>query len=176
MTLGTLCIGQTGWRDGVPWGKWTVLGAIAVVGSCVYGASLASVVPGWTLGRGALWMVFSAGLAWTLLIPALWWWGPRRWIPVITACLVTMAWGEGVLALGAVLNEGALWALGSFPRAALWNGILVAVSNGVMATVLGLRMRPLGIPWSRTLTLWMGVLNGSGAVLFWVFFQLLKLG
>ena len=83
--------------------------------------------------------------------------------------LVTMAWGEAVLACGALLN---LAHLGG--DAVTRNVIAVAISNVVMATHLTHALRRRGVRIATTLALWVVALDGSGALLFALFARLLE--
>jgi len=140
------------------------LGAVAVCGSLIYGASLAWVLPRWSLQGAAAWLTLSAGLAWCVFIPSLLWSTRITWRECLDACLWTMAAGEVVLVTGA-LGNGLLARAGGCANAALINALIVALSNIVMAAALTVRLRPRVNAW-RTVTLWMLVLNGSGALFF----------
>lgn len=163
--------GQSG---AIHWPRWIALTLVAILGSLLYGASLALVIPTWTATASALWLAISAGLAWCVLIPVLCLVVRVPLVPCLDACLVTMAWGELVLTLGALLNV-ALWSRGAITNAAPLNLALVAVSNIVMALVLVHRLRSRTVSPARLWTAWMLALNGSGAVLFLFFRQWLHL-
>jgi hypothetical protein len=152
----------------VDWPRWTTLTLVAVAGSLLYGASLSLVLPGWTATSAALWLAISAGLSWCVLIPVLCLVLRVPLIPCIDACLVTMAWGEAVLALGVLINL-ALWSRGAVMHAAWMNLALVGVSNVVMALVLVNRLRSRSASPARVWTAWMLALNGSGAAFFLLF-------
>lgn len=154
----------------VPWGRWTALASAAIGGSLFYGASLGMALTDWKVAAAALWLALSAGLAWCVLIPVLCRIGKVRLLPCCDACLVTMAIGEIVLAVGALIN-GLLWWREAFGHAAAINILIVAISNVVMALALVRRLRPYGVPAGRVWGLWMLALNGSGAVFFFVFYQ-----
>jgi hypothetical protein len=139
--------------------------AVAVGGSAIYGASVSLVLPQWSNLGGAIWLTLSAGLAWCVFIPALWF---ATRLPVwrcIEASLTTMAAGEVVLVSGALANA-ILWHQGMIAHAVAINFAIVGISNATMATVLVSELRDWRISPSRTLALWMFVLNGSGAVFF----------
>src|SRR4051794_29500436 len=53
------------------WPIRALLAAIAIGGSCLYGASLSWTLPHWQVGDGAVWLALSAGLAWIVFIPVL---------------------------------------------------------------------------------------------------------
>jgi len=169
----TMAVTQT--LDGrkVPWTRWSILTIIAVVGSCVYGASLALALPNFDLARGAIWITIAAGGGWAALIPALWRTTGVQLRDVFDACLVTMAVGEGVLFLGALTNLALRGAL--IEPAALNYGIVFA-SNVAMAAALSGRLRSHGVAPLRTVTLWMLVLNGVGALLFFLLYRVLFAG
>lgn len=149
----------------LPWKRWSALAAVAVGGSLLYGASLTWVLPDWEPVRSALWFALAAGLAWGVFIPALYTFTSLRWRECCDASLATMAFGEVVLVSGALVNALLQWhAISSDP--AFINGLIVALSNIVMATALARLLRPRGVPTGRTLLLWMLTLNGSGAASF----------
>ena len=155
-----------------PW-KWRLaLIAVAVGGSCLYGASLSLVLPAWRTGAAALWLAVSAGAAWCVFIPVLWR-ATRQPLPeCFDRCLVTMACGEVVLASGALVNL-LLWRAALFENAAPINAVLVAISNVAMAIILAAQMRAVGVAVWKTLAVWMLALNGSGALFFRLLYRLL---
>lgn len=153
-----------------PVGAWVVFGALAVTGSIIYGASVARVVPGWTMGRGGLWMLLSAALSWAILGYALMRLTRTPLSFCIHVCLVTLVYGVAILQLGALLN----WALverGFFDTfdPVRYNIMVVGVSNIVMALVLAEQMAVADIGFLRSVVIWVLFLNGSGAVSFWAF-------
>ena len=152
-------------RRAVPVARWSLLLAIAIAGSLLYGASLSLVLPGSKLGIAALWLMLSAGFAWCVFIPTLWLATRLPLWRCLDACLVTMAAGEVILASGALVNV-LLWWQQLTASGALINGLAVAISNVAMAAVLALELRRNGTSVARTLALWMLALNGSGAVFF----------
>ena len=152
----------------VPWARWSALVFVAVAGSLLYGASLALLLTEWAAVASAFWLALSAGLAWCVLIPVLCRFGGVRFAVCLDACLVTMAVGEIVLTLGALLNL-LLWCQGGTAHGAGWNIGIVAISNGVMASVLVRRLRDHGVRPGRVWAVWMLALNGSGAVFFFLF-------
>jgi hypothetical protein len=155
----------------VPWRTWTLLVLIAVGGSCTFGASLALQFPGWRPGAGAAWLALSAGLAWCLFGPALILLTRRSPWTLAHACLVTMAYGDGVLQLAAIGNVLGLARVLGGPT--IFNSGMVLLSNCVMAYAVTAQLRSIGVaPW-RTLTAWMLVLNGSGALFFALFYRVL---
>src|SRR5262249_17211092 len=143
----------------LPLACWIILVVIAVLGSCFYGATLGLVVPGWHLGQGALLITGSAGLAWCVFGPTLL---LATWLQAfagIHPCLVTMAYGEAVLAVGAVVNM-LLWAAGCQSLdPSIFNIAWVALSNVVMAAALSVQLRAVKIPVWKTLAIWMCTLN-----------------
>lgn len=149
----------------IPCARWIVLIAFATGGSLLFGASLSLVLPQWSAGAAALWLALSAGLAWCVFIPVLRFAAGLRWWESIDASLVTMAFGEVVLTAGALANF-LLWRQGVTAHAALINGLVVALSNLVMVTVLARLLQPRGVSARRSFALWMLALNGSGAVFF----------
>lgn len=154
----------------LPYRVWAALVAVAVLGSCLYGASLSLVLPRWRPWAGARWVALSAGLAWCVFGPGLMLLTRRHPLTLAHACLVTMAYGEAVLALGAGLNL-LLRASGLSRRvpAGPFNLAWVGLSNVVMAATLARQLGGLGVPARTTLAAWFGLLDGSGAVLFWLF-------
>jgi hypothetical protein len=149
-----------------------ILIAVAVLGSGLYGASLSLVLPSWNAARAAMWLAGSAGLAWAMFIPSLWIVTGLPFRRCWEASLVTMGCGEVVLASGALTNA-LLWLHHATVHAAAVNAWIVAISNVVMAISLVVQLRPHGIQMRTTLTAWIVVLNGSGAVIFAVLFRLL---
>ncbi len=156
--------------DRNPWGRWGAFLAVAIGGSLLYGASLGLVLVDWKVVAAAVWLALSAGLAWCVLIPVLCRIGKVRLARCFDACLVTMAFGEIVLTVGAAIN-GLLWWRGAVAHAALLNVAVVAISNVIMALVLARRLRPHGVARGRVWAAWMVALNGSGAVFFLIFYQ-----
>lgn len=154
-------------------GRAKLLG-IAVVGSCLYGASLALVIPGWAFGPAAIWLALSAGLAWLVFIPAFLRVTRLEWWNGVEACLATMACGEVVLVLGAVGNVLLAWTR-LVEHAAAINGLVVLISNITMAIVLARIVAGAGVRARQTLFWWMLALNGSGALFFWTFHRWLRL-
>ena len=152
------------------WKMWAVLVGIAVGGSCLYGASLSLALPGWQSGAAALWLAVSAGASWCVFSPALSWGARRPLLECLDRCLFTMACGEVVLTSGALVNL-LLWHLAVTQNAAPINGVIVGISNVVMAVALAEQMRRAGVPVRTTLALWMLVLNGSGAAFFWLLYR-----
>jgi len=159
----------------LPVPTWVGLVGIAVGGSAVYGASLSRRFPRWRPTGGALWLALSAGLGWCVFGPTLLLVTRRNALTCAHACLVTMTYGEAVLVSGALANLLQAHA----PRRnqvdpLRFNLATVGLSNVVMATVLALQLRELGVPARTTLLLWMVVLNGSGALFFRLFQQMLQ--
>ena len=152
------------------WKVWAALVAIAVVGSCLYGASLSLALPGWQSGAAALWLAVSAGASWCVFSPALSWGARRPLLECLDRCLFTMACGEIVLTSGALVNL-LLWQLAVMQNAAAINGGIVSISNIVMAAALAGQMRRVGVPVRTTIALWMLVLNGCGAAFFWLLYR-----
>jgi len=157
-----------------PCGLILCLFAVAVAGSLIYGASLASAFPAWSRGGAAAWLALSAGLAWCLFGLVLLRIARKPWRVCLLACRVAMAFGEAVLVTGAGLNAlglthaaGAVVHGGNLPIGAAANWLIVIVANVTMAVTLVLQMRVLNVPAGRILAAWCGVLNGGGAVLFW---------
>lgn len=154
------------------WRWWSALILVAVAGSCLYGASLSLVLRDWQTGAAALWLALSAGAAWCVFIPALWWATRRPLTECFDRSLVTMACGEVVLSSGALVNL-LLWRAALFENAAPINAVIVAISNVTMCLVLAAQMRSRGVAVWKTLAVWMLALNGSGALFFWLLYRLL---
>lgn len=159
----------------LPYLLWALLTGIAFIGSFIYGASLSLVLPQWRPTTGALWLALSAGLGWCLFGPVLVAVARRSAFTCAHACLITMAYGEMVLVAGAILNL--LLYLANFTvviSPGVFNLAWVALSNVVMATMLTVQLNAIGVPYWKTLATWMLVLNGTGALFFWVFQRLLQ--
>ena len=152
----------------LPYRVWAELTAIAFL----YGASLSLAIPGWNPRNGALWIAASAGLGWCVLGPVLIAVTRRRPFTLAHACLTTMAYGEGVLVVGALLNLLA-YALGITAGMAVFNICWVGLSNVVMVATLTPQLAAIGVPAGTTLLCWILALNGSGAVFFAFFYRLL---
>ncbi|HLF94252.1 MAG TPA: hypothetical protein VJB14_12385 [Planctomycetota bacterium] len=141
-------------RREVALATWGWLAAIAVAGTILYGASLPT--------PSALRLLGATGLSWCLFGPALVWITRRRISTCAHACLVTMAYGIGVLAVGAGIN----FILGP---GALFNAVWVGLSNVVMAAALARQLSTVGVRGWRTLAAWAIVLDGAGLAFFWAF-------
>ena len=146
-----------------PVALWSALTAIAILGSCFYGASLARVLS-WNPQGSALWLALSSGLGWCVLGPVLIVTTHQRPRVLAQACLVTMAYGEGVLFIGGMLD---LFVPLGHPGVV--NAGIVATSNVVMALALAAQLQALEVPLWKTLACWMLALNGSGALFFFLF-------
>lgn len=156
----------------LPLRLWSILSTVAVVGSCLYGASLSLVLPAWSASAGAAWLALSAGLAWCVFIPCLCAITRLPFTTCFTASLVAMAGGEVVLTSGALVNV--LMRFHHVVEYAAWINIgTVAISNVAMLALLAANLRRHGVPHTTTISAWMLILNGSGAVLFTVLFPLL---
>jgi hypothetical protein len=163
-------------REGRRWPLRAAIGfgAIAVLGSLLYGASLALVLPKFDLVRGGLWIALSAGGAWIVFGPILHLVTGLHLKVLAYACLFTMAVGELVLTIGAALNLLAFLIWGpQFSGGIGLNVAVVGISNIVMAAVLTEQLRALGVPPTRSLATWMLVLNGVGAGLFFLLYRVL---
>ena len=130
---------------------WGWLALFALAGTLFYGATLPRV--------SALQLLLATGLSWCLFGPALVAVTRRRVSTCAHACLVTMAYGIGVLALGAGINL--LWA----PRP-LWIVLWVGLSNGVMAIAMVRQLEAVGVRAWRTFATWVDALDGTGVLLF----------
>lgn len=151
----------------LPLKMWTGMAAIAVFGSLFYGASMAQQLD-WRAGGAGLWMALSAGLGWCVLGLTLKAITRQPFHLLVQTCLITMAYGEGVLFIGAALN---LFVRMTHPG---WvNAGVIGTSNVVMALALASQLRALGVPHWKVLTCWMLALNGSGALFFLLFRHLL---
>jgi hypothetical protein len=147
---------------------WSVFFLIAV-----FGASMSLVFPSLELGVGALLILLSAGLGWFVFGPLLLLVSKKPPLLCAHACMVTMAYGEAVLAIGALGNL-ILWAFGLALYLAIpWNVLALLVGNITMGAVLASQLRVLGVPLRSTLLVWLIGLNGSGAFFFWFFSRVL---
>lgn len=158
----------------LPYNTWIALTVIAVVGSCLYGASLSLVLPDWQPTGGALWILLSAGLGWFIFGPSLIYITKKNIFICAQACMITMAYGEGVLTIAALVNLFLYFNLPVSLDLAMLNFTMVVVSNIVMATVLTLQMQAIQVAWWKSLLTWMLALNGSGVVFFYLLRQILK--
>lgn len=156
----------------LPFRKWLILTTVAVVGSCLYGASLGLVLPSWNLLAAAAWLAVSAGVAWAVFIPLLHAITRVPFFTCIDACLTTMAGGEVVLMSGALINVLMRW-FDVTAYAAWINVTIVAVSNVTMLALLTRLLWRRRVPPRVTVALWMILLNGSGAVAFAALYPLL---
>lgn len=158
----------------LPSSTWFWLLGIAFGGSLIYGSSLSLMFPGWNITTGAIWITASAGLAWCFFGPGLIYTTRKHPFTLGHACLVTMAYGELILLVGAVSNL--LMASSIAQPTALWNFGIVGLSNIVMVTMLALQLGAVGVPWWKSVLSWLLVLNGSGALFFYIFKSLLYKG
>jgi hypothetical protein len=154
-------------------GVWFVFFLIAVFGSLLYGASLSLAFPGLNLQKGALLILLSAGLGWFVFGPLLLLATRLPLLLCAHACMVTMAYGELVLAFGALGNL-LLW-LSSWQDslATAWNLLALLAGNLTMAAVLASQLVVLGASRGVVFACWLVGLNGSGAFLFWLFSRVL---
>jgi hypothetical protein len=154
-----------------PMSVWAVLVAVAVAGSALFGGSLSRPFPDMDIARGALWLTLSAGLSWPILLIGLRCLSGLPWIVLIHACLVTMFYGEVVLAAGALLNLLHLTGSLALP----FNVAVIALSNVVMACGLAIQLASMRVPVWKIILAWFVLLNGSGALFFWAFYRWLGL-
>ncbi|HZU00764.1 MAG TPA: hypothetical protein VFA10_13945 [Ktedonobacteraceae bacterium] len=153
----------------IPYRVWGALSGIAVGGSLGYGATLGLHLPQWPPARSGLWLALAAGLSWCVFGPLLVLLTRCRTLTCMHACLVTMAYGEAVLSVGAAYNLAAKLKPALRPASpAKWNAALVGISNIVMATMLTQQLRTLAVPAWKPLFAWIAVLNGSGVLFFWL--------
>lgn len=161
-------------RRAVAWHLWGQCAAIAVLGSLFFGLSLVRILPELDATGSSLWFMASAGVAWIFFGPLLRIVTGLPWKILAQACLVTMVFGELILVAGAVFHfvfgamlKGTAVAMGS---ALAW----VALSNGVMATMLALQLKGVGVVVWQSVVLWIFGLNGLGALFFFLFRDLLR--
>ncbi|MEZ0325589.1 MAG: hypothetical protein ACAH95_06765 [Fimbriimonas sp.] len=147
--------------------KNLVMVLVAIIGSLFFGASLSTSVGSEALGS-ALWLTICAGLGWAALIPALVQISRIPLHEILTDCLVSICFGEAVLAVGAVMNWTHL--VSGIPA----NALIVLCSNIVMAGVLAARLQRRAFPVWKTLIVWILVLDGVGALAFWLLGFLLQ--
>jgi len=159
----------------LPYRSWLYLSGIAIGGSMIYGASLSLVVQRWHFGASAMLLTFAAGLAWCVFVPIIVMATKMNVFAVTHACLVTMAYGEAVLALGAVINV--LLSSSQVFRVVdgvTFNAAWVLLTNIIMLMALAIQLAAVKIPYWKTALLWMVALNGSGYLFFIVFKQFLE--
>lgn len=135
-------------------GPWLGLAAIAISGTILYGASIRELSP--------VQLLAATGLSWCLFGPALVLVTGLRISTCAHACLVTMAYGIGVLAVGAGFN----FLLRPGP---LFNAAWVLLSNAIMALALVRQLGTVGVRAWKTLAVWLIVLDGSGLAFFRIF-------
>jgi len=156
------------------------LAALAVIGTLVYGASLGQSFPQRPAVGLGIWLGCSAGLAWILFGSTLVLVARLGLVDCIDLCLAAMGWGELPLLAGAAGNlllahvhaaSSGLWRdAWSFDWNIAWNVACVAFSNLVMAEKIE-RLAD-AVPMWKSRLLFFVVLNGSGALLAWVFWRL----
>ena len=151
--------------------KFGLLTLIAVGGSLIYGAALASSFPGWPVSKGAFWITLSSGCGWLVFGPLLWLVTRRPPLMLAEACLVTMAWGELILVPGAGFD----WLLlrGTHLDSAWVNASIVGISNVVMACSIVVQLRKVRVPKGKTVAMWILGLDGSGAIFFYIFYRVI---
>ena len=138
-------------RRDVAWATWGWLAAIAVLGTLLYGSALPR--------NSTLRLLASTTAAWCLFGPALVLLTRRSVLTCAHACLVTMVYGIGVLAVGAGIAHAVQPGI---PFHVGW----VLLSNIVMGTAIVRQFATLDVaPW-RTLLAWIVVLDGAGLSLF----------
>ena len=145
------------------WLQSAALAAVAVGGSLFYGVSLTRVLPALRTGGGPFLVAVCAGFAWCVFGPLL---IAVTRLPILRCahiCLVSMAYGEAVLCIGAILN---LIGAGTAAPAAM-NIACVLISDVVMAAVFTLQLRMEGVSPKTALLLWILALNGVAALLLW---------
>ena len=140
---------------------------VAIGGSLLYGASLSRALGSDALGS-ALWLTICAGLGWAALIPALILASKLSMAAILRDCLVSICFGEAVLALGAIGNFSQLW------TGVLANSLVVLCSNVTMGAVLAGLLRQRGFSAWKTVAIWVVVLDGVGALAFWLLSFLLQ--
>jgi len=143
----------------------------------LYGGSLSLVIKGWEIGASALLLTLSAGLAWCVFGPLLVLFTRKNAFTCAHACLVTMAYGEAILAIGALLNLIFASAhAGAWLDPVVFNICWVGLSNVVMAVALAVQLGSVRVEYGKTLLIWMLALNGSGVLFFLVFKEILPKG
>lgn len=153
--------------DQLPLWTWLSLVLIAVFGTCLYGASVNVAFPGWLSGRGALLLTFATGVSWCLFGPVLILATKLRKYTCAHACLITMAYGEAILFVGACLNYVMVLNPVPKPEQEAMNCGIVLVSNIVMCGMLANQLEALGVRRLKILLIWSVVLVGSFAIISW---------
>jgi len=150
--------------------RWALLTSIVFAGSAWYGATVAHAL-GITYSRGALWLIASTGLSWCVFGPLLIAVTRKTPVECADACLVTMTAGIAVLAVGGIVNVSMTGAPAF--DAATFNWAWVGLSNVVMAAVIVRRFSLLDVDRYKTLAVWVLGLDGTGALMFWLFRHLI---
>ncbi|HEX5323448.1 MAG TPA: hypothetical protein VFW40_06660 [Capsulimonadaceae bacterium] len=145
---------------------------LAIGGSLLYGASLSLVFPHQAAVGASLWLALSAGLSWCIFLPALVIVAKRPIPACVAICLVTMAVGEAFLVAGALGNL--LLAYVPVVSPITFNCSCVGLANATMAVAMTRQMAVLRVPAWKTLLLWLVVLDGAGALFFYLLRFLLE--
>jgi hypothetical protein len=145
--------GREGLRHEIVGASWAWFAAIALSGTMLYGSSAPFLL--------AAPFLVATGLSWCVFGPALVLVTRRRISTCAHACLVTMAYGIGVLAVGAGINL-------LLRPGPLFNALWIGLSNVVMAAALVGQLSTVGVRAWKTLTAWVVFLDGTGMALFWM--------
>ena len=154
-----------------PWRLWVIFAAIAIVGSLLYGATLALVLPvrGW--GYASLALTASAGVGWVLFGPVLAGVSAKPANHLAHASLVAMLLGEAVLELGVLANISIALFFPMAPAPVLAiNLVIVAAANLAMLVVLCAQLRLLDVRPTAIAALWFLILNPAGLACFRLFY------
>ena len=154
----------------VPVTPWVTMTGISIGGSLVFGWSVGQVLHAQLKANVALWFALSAGVSWCIFGPILILVTKRSPLLLAHACLVSMCYGEGILIIGALLNILIYTTdlASMLPSRAVFglDGVVVALSNVIMAISLAVQLKNADVSVWQTLLLWNVALNGLGIVLF----------
>lgn len=145
------------------------LGAVAFLGTAIYAASFLPNKTGHPMAAYATGVGISAAVSWLILGTALLILSrstPGRLQLWFDTCLISMAYGEAILLLAALVNLLSIVSPEYAAKPSLGVHLaLLLTADTVMAACFVTRARRFGVPPKTSLALWILVLNGSFALL-----------